>query len=303
MVNLSAMILCGRSPRHLYVANTLCRAANVLAIVHETGAHWNAAKLRKTLKPTNLARKGWRWLRDRRRYTGGGEAEFFFAERPAQLDRPELVVEVPHVNDPRVVELVDRLQPDVIAVFGTSLIRGELLTKGRLGILNLHGGLSPEYRGADCTFWALYNGEPDKIGCTLHYIDAGIDTGKLIAHVCPEVKPGDDELTLFWRAVRDSAEIYAEALGRLAGGETLGARQPGKGKLYQVKDRGLKHERELARGLAEGLLDRIDLPKRVTWFRGGWAERGGASETVGDSGRASRAAGDSPVRSIVPGRA
>jgi methionyl-tRNA formyltransferase len=64
--------------------------------------------------------------------------------------------------------LADRLQPDVIAVFGTSLIRGPLLSKGRLGIFNLHGGLSPQYRGADCTFWALYNGEPDRLACTLH---------------------------------------------------------------------------------------------------------------------------------------
>ena len=97
----------------------------------------------------------------------------------------------------------ERLNPDLIAVFGTSLIRGPLLGMGRLGIVNLHGGLSPEYRGADCTFWALYNGEPDKVGCTIHFIDKGIDTGNLIAHVSPAVKPGDDELTLFWRAVKD----------------------------------------------------------------------------------------------------
>ena len=79
------------------------------------------------------------------------------------------------------------LDPDVIAVFGTSLIKGPLLELGRRGIVNLHGGLSPEYRGADCTFWALYNGEPEKVGCTIHFIDAGIDTGKLIAHVSPDV--------------------------------------------------------------------------------------------------------------------
>ena len=116
----------------------------------------------------------------------------------------------------------ERLQPDVIAVFGTSLIRGPLLHQGRLGIFNLHGGLSPRYRGADCTFWALYNGEPEQVGCTLHRIDAGIDTGHLIAHVCPEVRDGDDELPLFWRAVRDSADVYAELLERLERGDALG---------------------------------------------------------------------------------
>src|SRR5262249_55979957 len=151
------------------------------------------------------------------------------------LDRKDLVVEVSHINHPDVVALADRHDPDLIAVFGTSLIRGPLLKKGRLGMVNLHGGLSPHYRGADCTFWALYNGEPEQVGCTLHFIDAGIDTGNLIAHVCPEVREGDDELTLFWRAVRDGAEVYAELFDRLARGERFGQSQPGAGRLYQVK--------------------------------------------------------------------
>ena len=57
-------------------------------------------------------------------------------------------------------------------------------------MVNLHGGLSPEYRGADCTFWALYNGEPENVGCTLHYINEGIDTGDLIAHISPPCSRG-----------------------------------------------------------------------------------------------------------------
>src|SRR5947207_1183978 len=99
-------------------------------------------------------------------------------------------------------------------------------------------GRSPRYRGADCTFWALYNGEPEQVGCTLHRIDAGIDTGTLIAHVRPEVRESDDELTLFWRGIRDSAEVYVEMLSRLERGETLGQPQSEKGTLYQVRQRG-----------------------------------------------------------------
>lgn len=265
MSKLRLMILCGRSARHLHVANRLCQAGEAVAIVQETGTEWNLRKTLRKLRPDNLARKAWRWLRDRRRYTGNPEAKFFFPAGNPRLDRPELVREVPHINHPDVLKLARELKPDLICVFGTSLIRGELLKEGRLGIVNLHGGLSPEYRGADCTFWALYNGEPEKVGCTLHYIDAGIDTGRLIAHVSPEVKEGDSELVLFWRAVRDSAEVYAEAVERLGRGESLGVAQPGKGRLYQVKDRGLAHERSLASRLPD-MLGGLALPRRVEWF-------------------------------------
>ena len=263
---LKLLVLCGRSARHLHVANALCRAGEVVAIVQETGGEWNLKNTLRKLRPDNLLRKIWRWLRDRRRYAGNPEAKFFFPHGEPRLDHPELVREVPHINHPEVVTLARESKPDLICVFGTSLIRGELLKEGRLGIINLHGGLSPEYRGADCTFWALYNGEPEKVGCTLHYIDAGIDTGRLIAHISPEVREGDGELVLFWRSVKDSAEVYAEAVARLARGEQLGRAQPGKGHLYQVRDRGLRHESALAARVASGMMAGMALPRRIRWF-------------------------------------
>ena len=78
---LSVMILCGRSPRHLHVANRLCEGARAVAIVQETGSQWSAGRILKQLAPRNLWRKGWRWLRDRRRYRGNGEARYFFGAR------------------------------------------------------------------------------------------------------------------------------------------------------------------------------------------------------------------------------
>ena len=154
--------------------------------------------------------------------------------------------------------------------------RGELLNKGRLGVINLHGGLSPDYRGADCTFWALYNGEPENIGCTLHYIDAGIDTGKVIAHICPEVYEDDDELTLFWRAVTESADALVELLERLDQGQIFGESQSRRGRLYQVKDRRWRDERFVTNRLASGLLRGCNLPRRIKWF-------GLAAEDIRDS--------------------
>lgn len=263
---LRVVVLCGGSPRHLYVANAICEAAEVLAIVQETGSELTPATLLRKLRPAALGRKLWRWLRDRRRYLGNREAGFFFGDAPPRLLREDLVHRAPHINHPDVLALCQRLQPDLVAVFGTSLLRGAMLEQGRLGVVNLHGGLSPEYRGADCTFWALLNGEPGKVGCTLHYIDAGIDSGRLIAHVCPEIRAEDDELTLFWRGVRDSARVYAEFLGRLARGERFGVAQGSRGRLYQVRQRGLAEERSLARRLAEGMLARAAQPARVHWF-------------------------------------
>lgn len=266
MSNLSILILCGSSPRHLYIANVLCKAGKPIAIVQETGTTWTLNKVLKILKPANFYRKASRWLRDRKRYTGNKEAAFFFGDQTAKLDRPDLIVNVPHINHPDVLKLAEETQADVIAVFGTSLIKGPLLKMGKYGIVNLHGGLSPDYRGADCTFWALYNKEPDQVGCTLHFINEGIDTGKLIAHISPEIKASDDELTLFWRAVKTSANVYAELMDKFEQGEVPGEVQSEKGALYQVKDRELKHEQKLDAMLKNGLLGKYIMPQRIKWF-------------------------------------
>lgn len=262
----SVVVLCGGSPRHIYLANQLCRSLNVLAVVQEVGRSITLPKVLKLLRPRHFVSKAGRWLRDRRRYWGDAEARFFFGDSPVRLDRPELHHAVNYINAPDTLAIVNSRDPDVIAVFGTSLIRPPLLGKGRLGMLNLHGGLSPHYRGADCTFWALFNGEPDQVGCTLHFINAGIDTGALIAHVCPEVREGDDEFTLFWRGVRDSAPVYVEAIQRLGRGEKVGQPQREKGRLYQVKDRTWAREREFARRWKDGVVRGVTLPRRVRWF-------------------------------------
>lgn len=266
MPSLSLLILCGRSPRHLYVANRLCEGARPVAIVQEAGRQWSTQNVVRTLHRGGLWRKAWRLLRERHRAIRDAEARFFFGTQPVRLARPDLLFEVPYINHPDVAALADRLQPDVVAVFGTSLIRGPLLRCGRLGAFNLHGGLSPRYRGADCTFWALYNGEPDQVGCTLHRIDEGIDTGALVAHICPEIGEGDDELTLFWRAVCDSADVYVELLERLSRGERVGQPQLEKGRLYQLKDRTWQAELQLAARMRNGLLRGLQLPARVRWF-------------------------------------
>jgi antitoxin (DNA-binding transcriptional repressor) of toxin-antitoxin stability system len=84
--------------------------------------------------------------------------------------------------------------------------------------------------------------------------------------VSPGLNPDDDELALFWRSVKESAQVYAELMQRLAQGESLGVAQHGKGRLYQVKQRGLRQELAVERMLRDGLLRNLDLGARVRWF-------------------------------------
>lgn len=75
------------------------------------------------------------------------------------------------------------LKSDIYIVFGSSFLKGELikfLIKNKA--LNIHMGISPYYRGTDCNFWALYDGNPHLVGATIHYISEGLDSGPMLYH-------------------------------------------------------------------------------------------------------------------------
>jgi methionyl-tRNA formyltransferase len=260
-------ILCGRSTRAAYVANTLCACHPVICIVREVGHEYSWRKLRAHLRPATLRAKLYRHIRPWLFPPDLDERRFFFPERPATFHDPQRVHAVGHINAPGVVELLQRLRIDTIAVFGTSVLRNPALlglAPGRT--LNLHGGISPWYRGADSTFWALYNRDFDRIGCTIHHIARRIDAGHLIAHVHPPIEPGDRESHLFAKAIKLAAPVYAQALARLSAGEPLGIPQPPGGRLYLQRERHYRHDRELWRRYRAGGFPGIRRPSQVVWY-------------------------------------
>ena len=86
----------------------------------------------------------------------------------------------PNVNSDEVVEQVKTVSPDlcVIAHF-EKILKPPLLEIPRLGFINLHPSLLPDYRGLAPQHWPIINGE-SKTGVTVHYVDSGIDTGDII---------------------------------------------------------------------------------------------------------------------------
>lgn len=85
------------------------------------------------------------------------------------------------INTEESVQKIREFAPDlIISIRYGQILRQEIINIPRRGVVNLHSGILPNYRGVLATFWTILNGD-DEIGTTLHYIeDAGIDTGKII---------------------------------------------------------------------------------------------------------------------------
>jgi methionyl-tRNA formyltransferase len=97
---------------------------------------------------------------------------------------PAEPIEVADINAPEVIALVEREKPNLVVVSGTNLIRQPLIEKiSETGkVVNLHTGISPYINGGpNCTNWCLALRRFDLIGNTVMWLDAGIDSGAIIA--------------------------------------------------------------------------------------------------------------------------
>jgi folate-dependent phosphoribosylglycinamide formyltransferase PurN len=81
-------------------------------------------------------------------------------------------------NSPESIVQLRDWSPDLIIFTGGNILRKRLLDVPRLGVLNVHLGLLPEVRGMSSPEWSLLNRVP--VGVTIHYVDAGIDTGPIL---------------------------------------------------------------------------------------------------------------------------
>ena len=85
-------------------------------------------------------------------------------------------------------------------------------------ILNIHPSLLPDFPGAHAHREVIASGA-DKSGCTVHYVDAGMDTGEIIAQCEVEVFPEDTEETLAARVKQFEHILYPMVVDAIAGGD------------------------------------------------------------------------------------
>jgi phosphoribosylglycinamide formyltransferase 1 len=120
--------------------------------------------------------------------------------------------------DRGLAEAVAVFAPDLVVSAGFMRILGAaFLERFPSRILNTHPALLPSFPGAHGVRDALAYGVR-VTGCTLHVVDAGVDTGPIVAQVAVPVEDGDDEASLHERIKVAEREVLVDWVGRIARG-------------------------------------------------------------------------------------
>jgi len=111
------------------------------------------------------------------------------------FDQSIKIFNVQSINHPKVSELLKRLDYNLIVVNGTRIISPEIIKSTDKKIINTHCGITPEFRGSHGAYWAMHCGKSELAGVTIHIVEEGIDTGKILWQSQIDPQKGDCFLT------------------------------------------------------------------------------------------------------------
>jgi methionyl-tRNA formyltransferase len=169
--------------------------------------------LRKTLGQVAFRILIMPWLRAMAR----GRVEEIFRDStldPSQIPPSELT-KVLSVNSDETIDVLQDLKPNVVVVSGTRIISTSVLNSVEAVFVNMHAGITPAYRGVHGGYWALVQDDRDACGVTIHEVDTGVDTGRILAQALIAPNESDNFATygflqiaagmpLLKKAVRDA---------------------------------------------------------------------------------------------------
>jgi phosphoribosylglycinamide formyltransferase-1 len=112
---------------------------------------------------------------------------------------------------------------DLVCLAGfMRLVKRPLLDAFPSRILNIHPALLPAFPGLEAWKQALEAGVAET-GCTVHYVDAGMDTGPVILQASVPVLPGDTPESLHARIQEQEHRLYPEAIRAVARDQGIAA--------------------------------------------------------------------------------
>ncbi len=196
-------------------------------------------RLRRWLRSRYFA---WRDVASRARMTHA----LWNGAPPSPPATPIWCVSAWEINSNATVQRLRELSPDLIVASGAPILRSSVYAVPRHGTVNLHFGISPNYRGLHTVITPMQRGDYAHVGATLHCVDDGIDSGPVLLRVYPDLSSDDTPESIEARIVRDSATALAWFLSWLAARSAeevvTGRRFAGRGELVRFHDRRIRDD-------------------------------------------------------------
>lgn len=137
--------------------------------------------------------------------------ERILGEQIIQINKNIDVRYVENINDKETLEYLRKINPELIIVHGTRIIDQEILSKIKCKKINLHWGISPNYRGEGIVT-ALSKNDFENLGVTIHELDSTIDNGKIISQKTIHIDKNDNFYSIGIKMTKEGLKILVNYL-------------------------------------------------------------------------------------------
>jgi methionyl-tRNA formyltransferase len=203
-----AVVLTSNQPRHAHLARTVARAFDLaLVIREEKGAYYATQRVQSPFVVEHFTRLA---TTERAYFSDAGWPD------TELIDCPKTAV-----NEDGQIRAAAAVQPDIVFLFGTSILADEWLSRFHDRIVNLHLGLSPYYRGSATLFWPVARQEIECVGATIHLAERRVDAGRILARVKPRLTVGDTYYDISHKTIRDAIDALPGVAQRYLAGSLV----------------------------------------------------------------------------------
>jgi hypothetical protein len=123
------------------------------------------------------------------------------------------VLRTPDPNSDESAAFLQRVAPEIVLARCKRILKARIFEIPATGTFILHPGVCPEYRNAHGAFWALAQGDLDKVGLTLLKIDKGVDTGPVYGYFqCDYDEIRESHIVIMSRLALDNLDAIRERL-------------------------------------------------------------------------------------------
>lgn len=159
------------------------------------------------------------------RPAGRGRQLRMSAVKERALELKLHILQPERLRDQAFLDDLDSLKADLYVVVAFRMLPETVWSKPRLGTINLHASLLPQYRGAAPINWAIINGER-RTGATTFFIRHEIDTGDMLASVELEIGPEENAGSLHDRLKVAGATLLTDTVRSILDGSSRATPQP-----------------------------------------------------------------------------
>lgn len=198
------LFMTGSHPRHAYMAKCINDAGNLAAlIIEERGNHTPSPPIGLSPDINDLFVHHFQ-------KRAMSEAKFF--NNTKLPDKETLFITKETLNSLETQNFIRKINPDILLSYGVHKLTDDTINSAPNKKWNIHGGLSPWYRGCITHFWPSYFLQPQMTGMTVHNLTQDIDAGTVIHQTAAKLVPNDGLHDLSCRAVLSLGEEMADLI-------------------------------------------------------------------------------------------